>query len=63
MSDVERITVLLSKEQSVRLNQYCESYGFKKSTLIARLVKDHLDMSFSQAKKNFPLPHLEHQLK
>lgn len=37
-----KVTVLLSKEQFGLFDAYCQLRGFKKSTLIARLVRDHL---------------------
>ena len=37
------VTVLLSPEEFGRLHRYCEQRGYKKSTLIARLVREHLD--------------------
>ena len=43
MTDVARVQVLLSRELSERFNLYCGEKGFKKSTLIARLVREHLD--------------------
>lgn len=54
MANVERITVLLSLEQSSRLSQYCETQGFKKSTLIARLIKEHLDMTTATVQEVMP---------
>lgn len=39
----QRITVLLDLEEAERFEAYCEKQGFKKSTLIARLVREHLD--------------------
>lgn len=39
----ERVTVLLPKADSLRFAAYCEERGFKKSTLIVRLIRDHLD--------------------
>jgi len=38
-----RITVLLEDEEYRRFDAYCSEKGFKKSTLIARLIKEHLD--------------------
>jgi hypothetical protein len=37
-----KITVLLEPEEFNKFDAYCESLGFKKSTLIARLIRDHL---------------------
>ncbi len=38
-----KITVLLDPEEFGRFEAYCESQGFKKSTLIARLIREYLD--------------------
>ena len=39
-----KVTVLLSDDEFDRLDNYCRDRGFKKSTLIARLVRQYLDM-------------------
>ena len=38
-----RVTVLLDSDEFTRLERYCVSRRFKKSTPIARLVREHLD--------------------
>ncbi|MEL7739070.1 hypothetical protein AAG614_11860 [Citromicrobium bathyomarinum] len=38
-----KISVLLERAEANRFDAYCRSRGFKKSTLIARLIRDHLD--------------------
>ncbi len=38
-----RVNVLLSSSEDARFAAYCAEQGFKKSTLIARLVREHLD--------------------
>ena len=38
-----KISVLLTADEAVRFETYCEKRGHKKSTLIARLVREHLD--------------------
>jgi hypothetical protein len=43
MSDPVRIQVLISPEEAERFDSYCRERAFKKSTLIARLVREHLD--------------------
>jgi hypothetical protein len=43
MADVARVHVLLPAAQGERFEAYCRSKGHKKSTLIARLIRDHLD--------------------
>ena len=37
-----KITVLLDPEEFGRFEAYCESQGFKKSTLIAKLIRELL---------------------
>lgn len=39
----KQVTVLLEPQEDRRFSAYCEEKGYKKSTLIARLVRDHLD--------------------
>lgn len=38
-----KVTVLLNTEEFARLDQFCELRGFKKSTLISMLIREHLD--------------------
>lgn len=42
MTDPIRIQVLLNRPDAERFERFCEERGHKKSTLIARLVRDHL---------------------
>ena len=37
-----KISVLLDSKEFDRFDVYCQERGFKKSTLIARLIRDHL---------------------
>jgi len=39
----KQVTVLLEPQEDRRFSAYCEEKGYKKSTLIARLVREHLD--------------------
>jgi hypothetical protein len=39
-----KITVLLSDEEFDRFDRYCQERGFKKSTLIARLIRQYLEL-------------------
>jgi metal-responsive CopG/Arc/MetJ family transcriptional regulator len=41
---VNKISVLLSPDEYDRFDNYCRERGFKKSTLIARLVRQYLDL-------------------
>ena len=43
MSDPVRIQVLMTPEEAGRFDSYCRERGFKKSTLIVRLIREHLD--------------------
>jgi len=38
-----RVNVLFEPEEFARLADYCEREGYKKSTLIARVVREYLD--------------------
>ena len=40
---LKKLSVLLPEREAERFDAYCRAKGFKKSTLIARLVRDHLD--------------------
>ena len=39
-----KITVLLTDEEFDRFDSYCRERGYKKSTLIARLIRQYLDL-------------------
>jgi hypothetical protein len=39
---MSKVTVLLDEAEFDRLDSYCTDRGFKKSTLIARLIREHL---------------------
>lgn len=40
---LSKVTVLLDRDEFVRLDRFCEERGFKKSTLISLLLKEYLD--------------------
>ncbi len=50
-----RVSVILKEQEFQRLEEYCWSMGFKKSTLIARLIRDHLDSESFQVQQPLPL--------
>jgi metal-responsive CopG/Arc/MetJ family transcriptional regulator len=56
-----KISVLLNDDELERLERYCIQRGYKKSTLIARLIRDHLDAEQFRVQGEFPLsqPHPE----
>jgi hypothetical protein len=43
LSELTRISVLVPQDEAERFEAYCRERGFKKSTLIARLIREHLD--------------------
>lgn len=43
MTDNIRVQVIMKPEEAERFERYCHQRGHKKSTLIARLIRDHLD--------------------
>ena len=49
-----KISVLLDSEEFDRFNAYCHERGFKKSTLIARLIRDHLGDSMFDGPPKLP---------
>lgn len=55
MRPMPKVTVLLEEAQFRRLDAYCRKGGFKKSTLIARLIRDHLDAEAFQLQGELPL--------
>ena len=43
MADLVRVQVLMPKAEADRFEFYCREKGYKKSPLIARLVREYLD--------------------
>lgn len=43
MAQSARVHVLIPDEEAARFDAYCRTKGFKKSTLIVRLIREHLD--------------------
>jgi metal-responsive CopG/Arc/MetJ family transcriptional regulator len=39
-----KMTVLLNDDEFERFDTYCRERGYKKSTLIARLIRQYLDL-------------------
>ena len=50
----EKVTVLLDTDEYARFELYCEQRGFKKSTLIARLIRDYLDSEHFEPQPRLP---------
>jgi len=42
-SEIAKLSVLLEASEAERFDAYCKEKGFKKSSLTARLIRDHLD--------------------
>jgi hypothetical protein len=40
---MQKVTVLLTDDLKARFHAFCTERGYKQSTLIARLVREHLD--------------------
>ncbi len=55
MEDTVKVTVLLSGDQFARLDSYCKTRGYKKSSLIARLVREHMDQEGFQVQMALPI--------
>jgi hypothetical protein len=47
-SGLVKISVLLASTEARRFGTYCKQKGYKKSSLIARLVREHLDEEHSK---------------
>lgn len=43
MADPVRVQVLIPKDEADRFDTYCREKGFKKSPLIVRLIREHLE--------------------
>lgn len=43
MSGPVRVQVLMRPDEAGRLERYCDARGHKKSTLIARLIREYLE--------------------
>jgi hypothetical protein len=50
-----KVSVLLSEADGTRFSAYCHEKGHKKSTLIARLIREHLDNEGYAAQASLPL--------
>lgn len=55
MSEKHKVSVILDAAEFDRLDGYCNRNGFKKSTLIARLIREHLDAERYGMQRDLPL--------
>ncbi len=44
----KKITVLLDEADFYRFDQFCRDRGFKKSTLLVRLIREFMDREFQE---------------
>lgn len=50
-----RITVILTNAEGEAFDAYCDANGFKKSTLISRLIREHMEnIGFKYQPSLFP---------
>ena len=54
-----RVQVLMSPTEAERFNAYCREMGYKKSPLIARLVRQHLDREGFRTRREPVVEHRE----
>ncbi len=47
-----RVTVILNEEDGQLFEAYCDKNGFKKSTLINRLIREHIENSGFKLQRN-----------
>lgn len=52
MANQVRVQVLMPRDEADRFTAYCREKGFKKSTLIARLVREHMDRESYRAQRD-----------
>jgi hypothetical protein len=49
------INVIISADEFRRFQKYCAKGGYKKSTLVVRLIRDHLDAEKFMMQPELPL--------
>jgi len=52
---MSKVTVLLSASEFARLDAYCDERGYKKSTLVSRLIREYLDSEQFPGQEILPL--------
>lgn len=50
-----RVQVLLKPHEAARLEAFCNTHGYKKSTFIARIIREHLDRELFPEQQALPL--------
>lgn len=56
MPEQVRVQVLMPPEDAERFEEFCRARGHKKSTLIVRLVREHLDRERFQPQRELFRP-------
>lgn len=56
---MQKVSVLLPDDDAHRFEAYCEEFGHKKSTLIARLVRDFLNRENYPAQQSIQVEHVK----
>lgn len=51
----KKITVLLDTDEFVRFDRFCRDHGFKKSTLLVRLLREFLERESLSQEVELPL--------
>jgi hypothetical protein len=54
MGDLHRVQVLLRAGEAERFARFCLQRGYKKSTLIARLIREHLNQEGFEKQQAIP---------
>jgi hypothetical protein len=54
VTTVRKVTVLVPDEEFKRFESYCAARGYKKSTLIMRLIREHLDRESFEVQRQLP---------
>ncbi len=52
--EIHKVTVLLDTQTAELFSEYCRQRGFKKSTLILRLIREHLSAESFALQPNLP---------
>ncbi len=53
-----KVTVILGEEEFARFDAYCRERAYKKSTLVARLIRQFLDIEGFQKSRESPFEKL-----
>ena len=51
-----KVSVVLPADEFERFDSYCAEKGFKKSTLIVRLIREHMNGEGYRTQRQLPLP-------